>query len=276
MRYLFNELGRFKKNSRNAFIYLFLDFDGTLAPIADRPESARMRTGTRRLLARLASLPGCKVAIVSGRSIANLKKKVRVAGVVYVGNHGFEIDGPKLKFRCPIPARYRSALDKIKAALSGELSGVGGFFIEDKGYSLAIHYRLAARKDIPRVKSAVYGALVLYEVRKMARVVQGKMVLEIRPPVEWDKGRAVMWLLARQKFALRGGWRRILPVYLGDDTTDEDAFRALKGRGYSILVGSPKRSAAGYYLRDPDEVAALLKAVLREPAPKLKRPSLER
>lgn len=242
-------------------LFLFFDYDGTLAPIAATPERALLPRRTKRLLECLTLSPGCKVAVISGRPVEDLKRLVGVAGVIYSGNHGMEIEGPKLKFRAPIGAPYRRLLEQVKADLSARLAGIKGVIIEDKKYSLTLHYRMAQKKDISKIMTLFHEATIIPLVENKVKVASGKMVLELRPPTEWDKGRVVLWLLARQKFANAG--IETVPVYIGDDTTDEDAFKALKYNGLTAAVGAPGQTFAQYSLADTDEVAKLMTKIIR-------------
>lgn len=260
--YLFSNLEKIKKAVRGKFIYLFLDYDGTLAPIAETPGRAVMPKETNDLLRQLSKMANCKIAIVSGRALKDISSRVDLKNIVYVGNHGFEIKGPKIDFKSSLPYRYRKMLEKIKDKLEKNLSSIRGVFIEDKGFSLSVHYRLADKKDISLIKTEFYASILIYEVRNDVLVKAGKMVLEIRPPIVWDKGKVVLWLLARRKFVFRAKKIKMLPIYIGDDVTDEDAFRSLKDRGMTIFVGKPKKTKAQFYLKDTFEVAEFLKSVL--------------
>lgn len=260
--YLFSSLKKIKRALKSKFVYLFLDFDGTLAPIAETPSKAAMPEETIGLLRQLSEMPNCKIAIVSGRALRDILKRVDLKNIVYVGNHGFEIKGPKIDFKSPVPYLYRKTLEKIKDKLAKGLSSVRGVIIEDKGFSLSVHYRLADKKDIVRIKNEFYSTLLFYEVHDDVKVKTGKLVLEIRPPIEWDKGKVVLWLLARRKFVLRAKRIKVLPIYIGDDATDEDAFGSLKGRGMTVFVGKSRRTKARFYLKDTFEVAKFLKSIL--------------
>lgn len=265
MTYLFSDRKKIERLFRNKFVYLFLDYDGTLTPISETPDRAATPKGTKSILNRLSKEPNIKVAVVSGRSLNDIRKKVGLAGnMIYVGNHGFEIKGPKINFKSPVPVRYRKDLEEIKKKLKRSLSGIKGAIIEDKWFSISLHYRLAAKKDIQRIKTEFYAATIVYEVRNSITVRTGKKMLEIRPPVEWDKGKVVLWLLARRRFVLKNKKINLLPVYIGDDVTDEDAFGALKNRGLTVRVGKLKSSKALYYLKNTGEVTEFLKEILKE------------
>ena len=156
--------------------------------------------------------------------------------------------------------RLKTIPPKIAPTVA-KLSAIKGIFIEDKGLSLSVHYRLADRIQIPRIKTILQEATILYALRDKIRIKSGKEVFEIRPWADWDKGKVVLWLLARWKFSLKG--RDIVPIYIGDDKTDEDAFKVLKNKGLTIFVGSPnKDSFAQYYLKNTQEVKEFLKEIL--------------
>ncbi|MGE5197395.1 MAG: trehalose-phosphatase, partial [Deltaproteobacteria bacterium] len=138
-----------------------------------------------------------------------------------------------------------------------KITSISGAFMEDKGLSLSLHYRLADKKQIPLVKTIFHETVIVPLVRDKIAIRSGKMVLEVRPPVAWDKGRVVLWLLARQRFAVKDS--EVLPVYIGDDVSDEDAFKALENKGLTVFVGAPKASSARYYLKDSGEVVEFLR-----------------
>jgi alpha,alpha-trehalase len=237
---------------------LFLDYDGTLSPIADRPEDARLPGRTRVVLAALARL--CPVAIVSGRARADVEAMVGLDGIVYAGCHGFDIAGPGLTPpRYPEAERAVPVLAALAAGLRSRLGGVEGVRVEEKGYSVAIHTRLVAPELEDEVRAVVAGQV---SRRPGVRLTSGKKVLEVVPRVDWDKGHAVRWLLA----ALGLDGRGVVPIYMGDDLTDEDAFRAMKGVGVGIVVGSDtgiesRPSRADYAVAGTTEALRFLEAL---------------
>ena len=260
MRYLFDYWGELKKGLNNKYIILFLDYDGTLSPIVDSPDKALIPKETKGLLCRLSEDSNCGLAIISGRALSDVKRMVGLKKIIYVGNHGLEIEGPKIKFESSISAGYRTMLKQIKNSLNKKIANIKGAFIEDKGLTLSVHYRLVDKKLIPLLKTIFHETIIIYLVRNKIKIRPGKMMLEIRPPVEWDKGRVVLWLLVRYQFALKN--KNVFPIYIGDDITDENAFRALRNRGLNIFVGNPKDSCAQYYLKDTQEVREFLKQIL--------------
>ncbi|MFA5320467.1 MAG: trehalose-phosphatase [Candidatus Omnitrophota bacterium] len=245
-------------------LYIFLDYDGTLVPFSGRPQDTRTPAGTALLLRRLSSLPGCRVAVVSGRALADVKKRVGVNGLIYVGNHGYEIAIPGKKAVSYVPAGYRPVLSGIKKDI---LSGVGrikGVVLEDKGISLAVHFRLATAEGAKRAVKVFYGAVTSAVLKGAVAVKKGKKVLEILPAGKRDKGTAVAWLLSGAVSGNLPGKQVVF--YFGDDKTDEDAFRELKGKGITVCVGRKRGSQAEYYLSSPPETVSFLRelSALRE------------
>jgi len=229
---------------------VFLDYDGTLTPIVARPELALLADAARAAVDRLARL--CPVAVISGRARADVRRLVGLESVIYAGSHGFDIEAPGGRaLGHVVGSEHVAAIAAAADELRARLAAIEGVIVEDKTYALAIHYRLVAKSDVAAVESAVDRAAAAHpELRKTL----GKKVFELRPALAWDKGKAVLWLLE----ALNLG-QDVVPVYLGDDVTDYDAFDALKGRGIGILVsdGPPPRPV-DYVLRDPHEVRVFL------------------
>jgi trehalose 6-phosphate phosphatase len=241
---------------------VFLDYDGTLTHIAERPALATLSQGMRVIIAALATR--CTVAVISGRDRADVERLVGLDNLIYAGNHGFDIAAPRHISRNNVAVRREEGMEfseKLALAASDleqELAGFTGVLVETKKASIAVHYRQAAPDEHKAVAATVVRTL---EPHPELRLTNGKMVCEIQPRVDWDKGRAVLFLLE----ALNLDGAHVMPVYVGDDVTDEDAFRALKGRGIGIFVGhdgdggfGQKTTSADYIIRDPGEVGLLL------------------
>jgi alpha,alpha-trehalase len=196
------------------------------------------------------------VAVVSGRARAEVEGLVGLGGIVYAGCHGFDIAGPGIVApRHAEAERMVPLLAQLAGALSERVGRIEGVLVENKVYALAVHTRLVAREREDEVRAAVAGAAARHPE---LRLTGGKKVIELRPRVEWDKGRAVLWLID----ALRLDRPEVASIYLGDDLTDEDAFAALAGRGVGIVVGSdPRPTRARYALADPREVLRFLEAL---------------
>lgn len=243
-----------RKRCAGRQLALFLDYDGTLTPIVSRPAAAVLSGDMRRVLARLAAC--VPVAVVSGRDRADVEARVSLRQLWYAGSHGFDISGPD-GFREEHPGGVEALpeLERAEVELRRLLASIPGTELERKRFSLAIHYRNTPEVRVDEVKEAVDRVRERLDGLRQRR---GKKVLELQPDVDWDKGRAVLWLLER----LGLDRPEVLPLYVGDDWTDEDAFRALGDRGLGIYVGTLDRDTdADYVLADTSEVRELLERV---------------
>lgn len=228
---------------------VFLDFDGTLAPIVNDPARARMPQSTRSAVRALVER--CPVAIVSGRSAIDVRDLVGLPGVVYSGSHGQEINFPDgTRFEYPESVEHLGALDKAERVLGEELAGLGGIWVERKPFAIAVHTRMA--ESIEAVEKAGQVAEKVAHAQSLLYHT-GKEVFEMRPNVAWNKGKAITYLLG----FFNGG----VPVFIGDDETDEDGFAAVRRHnGVSIVVekSNDRLSAADYRLNDTYEVTSFL------------------
>jgi len=230
---------------------LFLDYDGTLVPLARRPELAIAPKELCHALSRLAEL--MPVAVVSGRGRADIEAMLDVKGIAYAGSHGFDIvDAQGRDLSGDIGAPYRPALEDAACSLAPVLEPISGAFVEDKVYSLAIHYREVAPERHDAVRAAVDAEAARHAGLKRTG---GKMIHELRPDIEWNKGTAVIRVME----ALGLTAQTAVPFYLGDDETDEDAFRAIEHQGIGIRVGEPfGPTHAHFSLHTPDDVSVFL------------------
>ncbi len=230
-------------------IAVFLDYDGTLTPIVERPEDALLAPATRAAVETLAAR--CLVAVVSGRDLDDVRALVGIDTLYYAGSHGFDIEGPDVRRAHPAAEGQVDELAAAAAALERGLAGIAGAQVERKRFAVAVHDRRVAEAERARVAEAV-GAVAAEHPQ--LRRTGGKRVHELRPGVDWDKGRAIRWLLE----ALCPG-EPPLALYLGDDETDEDAFAALRSDGVPVLVAeAPRATRARYRLSDPDAVRRFL------------------
>jgi len=233
---------------------VFLDFDGTLAPIVDRPEQAAMDPPMRVAVERIAR--SCPVAVVSGRDLPDVRRRVGLDNIYYAGSHGFDIAGPHgTHHEHRKGTEALPALDDAERMLREAVKDIDGALIDRKHFSIAVHYRLARAADVAAIEAAVDAALARCGGLRKGH---GKKVFELQPDVDWDKGAAVRWLL--RSLSLDGP--DVLPIYIGDDVTDEDAFRALADDGLCCAVlDTPRPTAAHFQLADPGEVRLLLLAL---------------
>ena len=219
------------------------DLDGTLAPLRPHPARTRLPHAAREALRRLVQRRAVRVAVLSGRRLAEVRRLVRLRGVAFGGNHGLELEAGGRIWIHPAARRARPRLVRAARALRRRLAGVRGVWVEDKGLTLTVHYRAAPRRAWPAVARAAR------TVREGLRLRAGKRTWELRPSVAWDKGRAVGWLRRRL------GCGRV--IYLGDDRTDEDAFRALRRGDLGVRVG-PGATRAAARVRSPRDAARWL------------------
>ena len=247
---LFDHLPHIASSIRSApHVFLSLDFDGTLAPIHVNPGVASMPAESRRALKALETGQRSSVAIVSGRALPDLRERVRMDTVIYAGNHGLEITGPGLHFIEPTAALRVDALEELSRHLQVRLRHVPGVEVESKVLTASIHFRRASPSRLEEIHKTVQDALT--PVAGLFQVTQGLQVFEIRPRVNWHKGLAVRWI----REAL--GRHDALSVYIGDDLTDEDAFRALPD-GITVRVGRTSGTDARYYLELQESVQEFL------------------
>lgn len=237
----------------NNQLVIFLDFDGTLSSIVNRPEDAVLFPGMKEVMEKCASR--YTVAVVSGRDTDNVRSRVGIEGIIYAGSHGFSIKGPNdLLMEHEEASRILPLLAGIENKLRELFSnGPAGIQIERKKYAITVHFRNADPSLTGKIKEMTDNVISEFSGIKKER---GKMIIEIKPDVDWNKGMAVRWILEKLDLWNHDG---VFPVYLGDDITDEDAFRMLHGRGLGIIVGSHDNpTAADFRLENVVEVKQFL------------------
>jgi len=240
-----------------------LDYDGTLTSIVKHPMQARLPPRAKHLLAQLAHRQGTWVALVSGRALVDLKRHVGLSRLIYIGNHGLELQGPRLRYTHPAAQAGRPLLKQLARRLERLLRPVPGAWIEDKGLTLSLHWRGVPPSLHRQFHGVVTQALAPEVGQRRIELTTGKRVIEVRPRGNWHKGTILAWLLQRIPRSRRH--TRTMAVYFGDDQTDEAAFRAInRVRGVSVRVGCrPHATAARWCVRSPREVHAALARMLR-------------
>lgn len=236
--------------------FIALDYDGTLTPIVERPDLAILPEAMRGIVTKLAKQ--CPVAVISGRDLNDVKALVGIDSLFYAGSHGFDISGPAgRRIASQQGDEFLPVLDRAEKALRGMLDNVPGALVERKKFSIAVHYRKVEKAQLQAVEKAVDQVLAAHAGLRKGK---GKKVFELQPEIDWHKGKALCWLMN----ALDLDRPDILPFYIGDDVTDEDAFKTLQGGGIGILVRdeksgeTPRRSAARYALDNCREVQGFL------------------
>ena len=199
----------------------------------------------------------CPVVLISGRERSDVQRLVGLDSIIYAGCHGFDIAGPNgMEIQHEEGADYVPEIAQAARQLRNGLASIEGIIVEDKKYAVAVHFRMVRTEDVGRVEQVVDNVLTEHP---RLRKTSGKKVLELRPDMNWGKGKAVLWLLQ----ALELDQPDIVPFYLGDDVTDRDAFEALRGKGISILVADkPQSTLADYRLADPAEVRIFLEELV--------------
>ena len=231
---------------------VFLDYDGTLSPIVSDPDAARLVDGAAEALELVAA--ACPVAVLSGRDLADIRTRVDTAGIWYAGSHGFELIGPDGTYHENEEASvFVPILERAAAELSQSLAQIPGVRVEHKRFAVAVHYREVAEEHVGAIVSTTHKL----GQRAGLRVTSGRMLVELRPDLDWDKGTTLAWI--RDRIDPSGS---LLPIYIGDDLTDEDAFEAIKFDGIGIVVGhdedGDRKTAAHFTLQSPDHVREFL------------------
>jgi trehalose-phosphatase len=252
MKKLWNEWPKLKKTiAGKRQKLLFLDFDGTLAPIASTPDQVVFEEETKKHLRRLCRKPDYKIAIISGRSMKDLKTFLSMRDILYIGNHGLEMagKGPSLPGRAKKAKELKFLMWQLVEKLNADYYYMPGVLIEDKGITVSLHYRNVDKENLPLFNEVLNFFRNKY---KKAPIVwkKGKKVWEIFPKIQWHKGYAALYIFKK--------YPKSIPIVIGDDRTDEDMFRALSRFGITIRVGHSKKSHAEYYVNSQNEIEKLL------------------
>ena len=248
-----NNFSEITSNFKNQPPLIFLDFDGTLAPIVEHHKDAAISEEMRELVKKLSEK--YPLAVVSGRGLADVSKRVNLPKIYYAGSHGFEISGPNGFHKDNEEAvKVLPVFDEIEPLLKDKLEGFSGVDFERKKFTLAVHYRQVPQDQEEQVHNTVMDTVRKYPELSKAG---GKKVIEIKPAIDWHKGKAVDFLkkeLSSDPTAFS--------IYVGDDVTDEDAFSYVSN-GLGILVGEHgHNSYADYRVEDLEEVMVFLRKLL--------------
>ncbi|MEJ2589515.1 MAG: trehalose-phosphatase [Deltaproteobacteria bacterium] len=230
---------------------IFLDYDGTLTPIVETPDQAVLSKSMRETILDLSKQ--FTVGVISGRDLKDVRDKVGIDDIFYAGSHGFDIAGPGGRRETFQQGKeFLPDLDNAETMLKEKAEKIEGVLLERKKFSIAVHYRKVAQENVGQVEEAVKEVASRFAGLRQS---SGKKVYELQPDMDWDKGKALSWVL--DSLHLKGS--DVFPLYIGDDTTDEDAFQAINDQGIGIVVmDKPRPTAAAYRLQDPGEVQAFL------------------
>ncbi|HTY81395.1 MAG TPA: trehalose-phosphatase, partial [Dehalococcoidales bacterium] len=257
--YLFDVWPEFASAFQKApHVLLLTDYDGTLTEIVGRPQDALLPETVRQKLRALSQKEKVSVGVITGRQMAELKSLVQLDGIYYAGQHGLEIDGPGLEFIHPQAQKAKVIIAQIVKQLVQSFHDLDGIIIQAKGFSVSVHYRMVKPRDESLVAEKVHAITAPFVNSGAVKVYPMKKVWEIRPPIDWDKGRAALYIGDKIKKDL--DLSALLTIYLGDDTTDEDAFRVVRRpEGWGVFIcGEKTESSAEYFLRSVSEVEELL------------------
>ena len=238
-------------------IILLLDFDLTLSPLAKDPTKAFLPEPTKELLKKLIKL--IPVIVVSGRKLSDVKKRVGITGVRYVGNHGLEYNLAKKHETIKVSIHARKALSRVAKELVKMKLKYPGIIFEDKKYSIALGYRMIRSNEVQPLESRFRKMREKIKKEGLLEVRLDKKTFEVRLKTEVNKGTTC--LLALQTLQ-KEFHKKLTPIYIGDSETDEDAFKALQKNGITIRVGRKNKSDARWYLRDQREVKIFLSYLL--------------
>lgn len=244
--------GTVHARTRDRHLLLLTDFDGTLADLAPTPDTARMSDDVRQAMERLAGLPSVTLGVISGRRMGDVGPRVGPAASFVGGLHGLEIRGPGVEFHDPSLDEAERLVAGLRARATRELGWCPGIHLEDKRFALTCHVRLVP-DDLGVQALAAFASLAQDEIAAgRLRLLRGAKALELLPPVDWHKGSAAFWI--RDRVAAQVGHRPAV-VYLGDDRTDEDAFRAHGDEDVMIGVGRrPSADIIDWRLASPADV----------------------
>jgi trehalose 6-phosphate phosphatase len=243
---------------------VFFDFDGTLSDIVNDPDAAVPAPGATEALQKLSAR--CPVAILSGRDLADVTERIGLPGLWYAGSHGFELTAPDgTHHQNDEAAAAIPVLEKAAARLRDQLGSIPGVAVEHKRFGVAVHYRNATRDRVGEVAAAVRAA----GRHDALRVTTGREVIELRPDIDWDKGKTLRWVIDHlQEAAPQDANAPLVPIYLGDDITDEDAFDAVRDDGVPIVVrhsdDGDRATAALFALDSPALVSEFTDLLARQ------------
>lgn len=241
----------------NPPLLLLLDFDGTLAPIAKLPKEAKLPEETKKILLKLSQKPNFYLSVISGRELSDIKAKINLPNIIYGGNHGLEGEMFGEKFYFPIGKETLLIFKKIKEQFNKIASQFKGVFIEDKTLTLSFHYRLVNKQSVPKIIPLISKILGPFIKKGLISTLKGKMVIDVIPKVNWSKGLFARLII--NKISARTKTNPAV-IFIGDDSTDETVFRALKN-DITISVGK-HGSFAKYYLKNTAQTADFLKHLM--------------
>lgn len=257
MKYLWDEITSIKNFLRaHDKIVLLLDFDGTLVPILQDKKKVHLTQTLRKLLISVKDNPDLFLGIVSGRKLSNIKHKVGINNIIFVGSHGWEWEIAGQKNNVKLDGSKSKTFNDVKKKMEKLVQQFTGTSIEEKYCSFSVHYRFA---DNPYLFQRSFLKLVKADTQfSLMKIMKGKKVYDILPDYNWRKGHAVSLIIKKMNKLNRRN--HLLYIYIGDDTTDEKVFN-MHSRILTIRVGKNHLSKAKYYVKSTTEVRKFLELI---------------
>lgn len=247
-----------KKILKSNFIYLFLDYDGTLVNFQNRPTEVKTPIKIIKIIKQLIKNPNIMIIIVTGRSLHDIKKLLNINGLSFIALHGLIMETSNgLSFTWKKENQARLLIRGIKEDIQEEVKKEKGAFLEDKDLTIVLHYRLSSKNRIQVIREKFKKVVKSKDKKKIFEIINGEKIIEARPR-GWNKGKAIEMLLNKHI-----NKKNILPIYIGDDVTDEDAFQVLENIGITVYVAnnSKRKTIAQYWVKNPDEVYFFLQSI---------------
>jgi len=247
-----------KKILKSNSLLFFLDYDGTLVPFKERFTEVMTPKKIKQLIRQLIKNPKVQLIIVTGRPLHEIKKLMKIKGVSFIALHGLHIETANgAQFSWKQADQARVLIKAIKEDMQGMLKDEKGAFLEDKELTIVLHYRLLPTNKIHMMKKKFKQTVQTIDEKRILEIINGAKVIEARPK-GWHKGKAIETFIATHVKE-----KNPLPIYIGDDITDEDAFQSLRKRGITIYVAnrSKRKTTARYWVKNPDEVFSFLKSL---------------
>lgn len=255
MKYLIKALPKIEKKIHSySGCLLMLDFDGTLSALANTPTRAFLSKKNKLILRQINRL--ATVAIVTGRSLTDIEKKVGLKELIYAGNHGLEwrIAGKHEKIK--IPVKMTASMNLLNNQLGNLCKRYNRSLLENKDLGLSLHYRLVSLSLVDQLLKEAKRLINPFQKKRLLKITENKKTLDIQPALSWNKGSWVNFL--HQKLG-----KQLLPIYIGDDITDEDVFNILRP-GITIKVGQNRDSKANYYCHNIKQINSFLNWLFKE------------
>lgn len=261
MKHLLDATQDWEKTIKASHLLLFMDYDGTLAPIVDHPEEAILSPQMRKMLESLSGVNRINTAIVTGRSLEQVKAFVGLPNLIYVGSHGLEIEGFDIKYTHPGALEMKPMMKDIAGRLKNAFADVPGIVVEEKNFTVSIHYRHVKEADLEKNRLRLLNIIYPYLEKSQIILSHAIKVWELKPAVEWNKASAMLWLSGHLSASIP--YRSLVSMYIGDDEPDEVCFKIMRHGGFGVRIteNPDEPTRADYYLRNTNELYQFMQTV---------------